>query len=252
MIDEILRRTDHLPGPLPEGPWVMLQDWHDLLFAHWSLAPEALAPLIPAGLELDTFDGRAWIAVVPFRMSGIRLRGLPAVPGLSRFPELNVRTYVTCQGRGGVYFFSLDAANATAVAVARRWFHLPYFRARMRCDEVAPEEFRYASVRTHKGAHPAELHGDYAPVEPARVFPAGSLEHWLTERYSLFANAPDGRIFRGDIHHAPWELAVARARLERNTMVAPLGLELPDEEPRLHFARLQRVVIWAPRRVDVG
>ncbi len=251
MIAGILRNVDHRAEPLPGGPWVMTQDWHDLLFAHWSVPAEELARHLPAGLELDLFDGRAWIAVVPFRMSGIRLRGLPAVPGLSRFPELNVRTYVRCQGRPGVYFFSLDAASAPAVAVARRWFHLPYFNARMSCDEVAPDAIRYKSERTHSGARPAELRGDYGATEPSRVYPAGSLEHWLTERYALFADAPDGSIRRGDIHHGPWELAPAWATFARNTMTGPLDLELPDEPPLLHFSRLQRVVIWAPRRLGL-
>ncbi len=251
VIQDVLQQTDHLPGPLPRGPWVMVQVWHDLLFAHWSVPADALARLLPDGLELDLFEGRAWVAVVPFRMSGIRLRGLPAVPGLSRFPELNVRTYVRCGGRGGVYFFSLDAANAVAVAVARTWFHLPYFRARMACDEVAPGRLRYASERTHSGAHPAGLRGEYGPAEEARVYPPDSLEHWLTERYSLFADAPDGSLRRGDIHHPPWELAPAWAELEENTMTAPQGLTLPDEPPLLHFARLQRVVIWAPHRVPL-
>jgi uncharacterized protein YqjF (DUF2071 family) len=131
----ILQDTAHRPWPLPMGSWVMAQTWHDLLFAHWPVDTQRLRTLIPEPLEIDQFDGQAWLAVVPFRMSGIRLRWTPAVPWLSAFPELNVRTYVKSGGRPGVWFFSLDAGNALALAIARAWFHLPYYRARMCCFE---------------------------------------------------------------------------------------------------------------------
>src|SRR5260370_21119247 len=126
-----LRSLAHRPWALPTGPWVMAQKWHDLLFAHWAVAAEAIRRLIPKNLELDTFQGQAWIGIVPFTMSGVRLRGTPGLPWLSTFPELNVRTYVTAGGKPGVWFFSLDAVNPLAVELARFWFHLPYFRARM-------------------------------------------------------------------------------------------------------------------------
>jgi uncharacterized protein YqjF (DUF2071 family) len=141
--------TDHRPWPLPSSPWVMRQKWHDLLFMHWRIPPQTLRPLVPAALELDHFEGSAWLGVVPFRMTGVRLRGTPAIPGLSAFPELNVRTYVSAGGKPGVWFFSLDAASAIAVAAARAWFHLPYFRARMSL-EAHGDEIRYQSHRTHR------------------------------------------------------------------------------------------------------
>src|SRR5579859_5771812 len=128
-----LEQIAHRPWPLPAGRWVMAQNWHDLLFAHWPLPAAILRPHVPARLEIETFGGQAWLGVVPFRMSGVRLRGTPAVPWLSAFPELNVRTYVVADGKPGVWFFSLDAANPMAVAIARAWFHLPYFRACMSC-----------------------------------------------------------------------------------------------------------------------
>src|SRR5437867_5100192 len=126
---KLLNQTSHRPWPLPSRPWVTTMRWHDLLFLHWPVRPEIIRPLIPNGLELDTFDGAAWIGVVPFRMTGVRLRWLPPLPGISAFPELNVRTYVRVRDRPGVYFFSLDAGSRTAVAMARAWFHLPYFHA---------------------------------------------------------------------------------------------------------------------------
>jgi uncharacterized protein YqjF (DUF2071 family) len=119
-VHPVLEAVAHRPWPLPSGPWIMAQTWHDLLFAHWSVRSETLRRLVPSELALDTFDGSCWVAVAPFHMSGIRLRGLPALPGLSRFPELNVRTYVTLGGKPGVYFFSLDAGSLPAVWAARR------------------------------------------------------------------------------------------------------------------------------------
>src|ERR1700687_6083754 len=126
-----LQDVAHRPWPLPARGWVMAGTWRDLLFAHWPVATTSLRPLVPARLRIDTFDGQAWLAVVPFRMSGVRLRGTPAMPWLSAFPELNVRTYVRCGAKPGVWFFSLDAGNPLAVGIARAWFHLPYYRAWM-------------------------------------------------------------------------------------------------------------------------
>ncbi len=226
----------------------MAQSWHDLLFAHWPVPVEHLRPALPSFLPLDTFAGRAWVGVIPFRMTGVRLRGIPPVPWLSAFPELNVRTYVTAGGKPGVFFFSLDAGNAVAVTVARRWFRLPYYRARM---SVTPDQggIRYTSQRVHRGAAPAAFSARYAPVGPVFRASAGSLDRWLTERYCLYTTGPAGRLYRAEIHHAPWPLQRAAAAVLRSTMTGPLGIALPDAEPLLHFARRLDVVVWAPRPV---
>lgn len=239
--------TAHRPYPLPEKPWVMAQTWHDLLFAHWPVDGGVLRLLLPPGLELDTFEGRAWIGVVPFRMSGVRLRATPALPLISAFPELNLRTYVKRDGRSGVWFFALEAARALAVRVARSWFNLPYFHARMSCTN-AGDAIEYASERVHPRAHPAEFRARYGPIAPVERARAGSLEHWLTERYCLFAADPAGVIRRGDIHHAPWPLQRAEARIESCTLAHAHGIELPGIAPHLLFARRLDVRIWAPAR----
>ena len=213
-----LTDLNHRPWPLPERAWVMAQSWHDLLFAHWPVPASELSPHLPPGLTLDTYESCAWVGVVPFRMSGIRLRGLPPVPGTSAFPELNVRTYVTDGAKPGVWFFSLDAANALAVAVARAWFHLPYFRARMRCDTKG-DEIVYGSRRTHPGATPGVFRGRYGPAGDVYRSSAGTLEHWLTERYCLYAPSPRG-VVRGEIHHVPWPLQPAWAEIDTNTIAA--------------------------------
>ena len=227
----------------------MAQRWHDLLFAHWPLPVDALRRHLPSTLILDTFDGVAWIGVVPFRMSHVRLRGLPALPWLSAFPELNVRTYVTVEDKPGVYFFSLDAGNLVAVAVARWWFHLPYFRARMTCTSDG-RSVSYRSSRTHRGAPGAEFVGRYRPCGDVFRTVFGTLEHWLTERYCLYAADTDHCIYRGDIHHQPWPLQPAEAEIAVNTMADAHNVALPNTPPLLHFARQLDVIVWSPRRVN--
>ena len=205
--------------------------------------------LVPEQLTLDTFDGQCWVGVVPFHMSGIRRRKLPPVPGLSRFPELNVRTYVTHGGKPGVYFFSLDADNRAAVWAARRFYHLPYFYAAMSSQE-RDGVIHYAAHRhsSHRHRGNAEFRGSYRPSCDVRYRDKGSLEHWLTERYCLYT-AYRGEIYRGEIHHQSWPLQDAEAEFEINTAAAASGISLPDTPPLLHFARRLDVLIWPLNRV---
>jgi len=223
----------------------MKQIWHDLLFAHWPVPPSLMRPLVPPQMTLDTFDGGCWIGVVPFHMSGIRGRWFPALPGLSRFPELNVRTYVTRDGKPGVYFFSLDAANLPAVWAARTFYHLPYFHAAMRVEE------REGSIQywSRRQAAPAEFRARYRPIDSVQPRASGSLEHWLTERYCLYTTHR-GQVYRGEIHHQPWPLQNAEAELETSTVAAAAGIPLPETSPRLHFARRLEVLIWPLRRAE--
>jgi len=243
-----LEQTAHRPWPLPVSSWVMVQSWHDLLFAHWPVPEAMLRPHIPARLAIDTFDGQSWLGVVPFRMSGVRLHGAPAVPWLSAFPELNVRTYVVAGGKPGVWFFSLDAGNAIAVAIARAWFHLPYFRARMSSAKL-DGWIEYRSERTHRGAASGVLLGRYRPVGEEFLAQSGSLEHFLTERYCLYTADNQGPVIRGEIHHAPWPLQAAEAELTKNTMAEAAGFSLPAAQPLLHFAKRQDVLVWWPQHL---
>ena len=227
----------------------MAQNWHDLLFAHWPVPGDVLREAIPRELELDCFAGRSWIGIVPFRMAGVRLRATPTVPWLSAFPELNVRTYVKAGGKPGVWFFSLDAANRVAVEVARAWFHLPYFVARMECREHAGE-IAYGSVRTDGRGKGERFQARYTSIGESFRAREGTLEHFLTERYCLYAQRNDGVIIRGEIHHAPWELRCARARIAENTMAERLGLGLEEQPALLHFSEVQEVIVWRPRVVE--
>lgn len=235
-------RTDRT-WPLPRQPWVMRMTWSRLLFAHWSVDPAAVAKLLPAGMALDTREGQAWIGVVPFLMSNVAPRFCPPLPGLSRFPELNVRTYVTVDGKPGVWFFSLDATNRLAVRVARATFNLPYMDARMSIGHREDGTITYQSQRVHRGELPAEYDADYAVAGDFAEAQPGTLEHWLTARYCLYSANRRGRLFRGEIDHPPWLLAPAEYTERKNTMGDWLGLDLSGP-PHLLMAQPIAVRAW--------
>lgn len=240
----------------------MEQTWYHLLFMHWPVDAAMLRPFIPRELEIEMFDGSAWIGVVPFGMKNIRLRGpcsfnWPPIPGTSAFLELNVRTYVRLraneyvqkpQQKPGVWFFSLDAANRLAVEVARRWFHLPYYFAAMELAENN-NSFHYKSVRTHRSAPTAEFECKYSPSGDVYHSKPGTLDSWLTERYCLYSTNRKGSLMRGEIHHAPWNLQPARAELITNSMPSASTLTIPRKDPILHFSREIDVKIWSIERI---
>ena len=250
-VEILRRRTSYRPWPVPRGPWVMAQVWHDLLFAHWPVPVALLRPRVPPALPIDTYDGEAWVGVIPFWMSGVRPRLVPPFPWLSTFPELNVRTYVTLDGKPGVYFFSLDAGNPVAVATARIVAHLAYFNAEMSVAHEG-ETINYRSRRTHAGAPPAELVASYRPTAPQAHAEPGSLGDWLTTRYCLYSADRQGQIYRVEIDHAPWPLQSADADLQVNTMASAAGITLPAQPPLLHYARRMSMRTWWPQRLPVG
>jgi uncharacterized protein len=243
-----LDHTDHRPYPFQRGPWIGHMNWHELLFAHWPIDPDVMRPLIPPGLTLDTWEGNAWIGVVPFRMSGVRPRFVPSIPGVSAFPELNVRTYVTAEDKPGVWFFSLDAANALAVWGARSFFYLPYFNAAMAAPKEADGKINYRSHRTHKNAPPGDFSASYRATGDVYYSEPGTLEHFLTERYCLYS-ANKGTVYRSGIHHVPWPLQPAECSMEINTMAQAAGVTLPEMPPLLHYADLIKVLFWPLERV---
>lgn len=240
-------RVDHRPWALPGRVWIARQTWRDLLFAHWPVPAAAVRRLVPAGLNVDEHEGTSWVGVVPFRMTGVAPRGVPDLPGFSAFPELNVRLYVERGGQPGVWFLSLDADNALAVWGARRFFHLPYFRAHMSITE-RDGRFDYSCVRRSRPA--LRFEGRYGPTAPPAALPAapGTLEHFLTERYCLYAQAPGGALERTEVHHLPWPLQPASAEIACNELLAPHGLAVSGP-PLLHFARALEVAVWWPQPV---
>jgi uncharacterized protein YqjF (DUF2071 family) len=220
----------------------MGQSWRHLLFAHWRVDAAELERLIPPQIRLDLHQGDAWVAVTPFRVEGFRLRGTPPAPVLSRFSEVNVRTYVECAGKPGIFFLSLDTNSRSAVAGARRTYRLPYFRASQSLTDEAGD-IRFRSARTSPDGPAAELRCSYRSTGEQFQATPGTLEHWLTERYCLYTLAGN-TVHRAEIHHPPWPLQSATADFETNSMTAGLGLELAGD-PLLHYSALQDVVLWS-------
>ena len=239
----LLAQTEHRPYALPRQPWALSMQWKNLLFMHWPMPVSALHDLIPAELELDTFDGSAWLGIVPFEMYATRPRFVPMVPPISNFPELNVRTYVTVDGKAGVWFFSLDAQQKLAVRLARTSFNLPYFDASMSA-KLDREEVQYSSLRTHKNVPNAMFEARYKPTSEVFYSQEGTLEYFLTERYCLYSANRKGQVLRGDIHHLPWALQHADAEIIKNTMTELIDVGLPAEKPLLHFAKFLDVRAW--------
>ncbi len=251
---------------------VLTMTWARLCFLHWRIPAAALRPLIPAALEIDTFEGDAWVGVVPFEMQSVRFRFAPPFPTAHRFPELNLRTYVRhpspdepgSPGRAGVWFFSLDASSRLSVAGARATFSLPYMNARMGIDAPGATDpwTKFRSERSHRGEPPARFVGRYRPSGPVAPTRPGTLEAFLTERYSLFAQAGFGvpkqliggalrsPLLRGDIQHDPWPLQPAEVQLEECDMFRLIGLDGPPPGKVLaHYAESVPVRAFPPRSV---
>ncbi len=235
-----LEHIDHRPWPLPGRNWFMRQEWNDLLFLHWEIDAGEIRRRLPPGVEVDTYGGTAWIGVVPFDMKGVTPRGIPAWRTMSDFPEINVRTYVTMEGKPGVWFFSLDVPNRVAVWGARTFFHLPYYHARMSVKREG-EQVHYSHARGD-----LKFEASYGPLERVEAG-EGSFERWATERYCLYAANKRGRIFRGNVHHPRWPLHAASVEVRENTMLR--GWPVGAMHPRPLFSRHLPVVVWPLERM---
>lgn len=230
------------PGGFP----VMYQNWGKLLFMHWRIEEKLLRRLIPHALQIDSFDGSAWIGVIPFTMWGIRASFLPPIPGTSAFHELNVRTYVSLNGEPGVWFFSLDAANRLAVWAARTFYSLPYFNAQMALKQDG-STIQYSSTRDDERGAAAHLRTSWTIGERLPQSAPRSLEFFLTERYCLYTKRKDN-ILRARIQHEPWQLRAAKLNSLESTMIECHGLPGPEGDPVLHYSEEQKVSIWLPQR----
>ncbi|WP_336133330.1 YqjF family protein [Natronomonas amylolytica] len=210
--------------------------WRDLLFAHWSVAPATIAAKLPDEVSVDTYEGDAYLGVVPFVMDDIRVRGAPLGLG---FGELNLRTYVTVDGTPGVYFFNLDADDRLGVILARKLFRLPYYRAEMDIETTGSDADREVSFRSRRrttGVSSARFDGRYGPDGDFATPEADSRAEFLTERYRFYTTDDGGRVYYGDIDHEPWSLAEGWADIEENTLFDANGFDRPGGEPILHFA----------------
>ncbi|HEX8354086.1 MAG TPA: DUF2071 domain-containing protein [Pyrinomonadaceae bacterium] len=232
----------------PAGLPLMRQWWGKLLFMHWPVAVSALRPLVPPQLSIDTFEGQAWVSVVPFRMWGVRPYFTPPVPGLNSFLELNVRTYVLHRGVPGVWFLSLDINSPFAKWGGRQFFFLPYHSAEMSLGQ-RENSIHFASARPAGDAPAADFRagwtfgGRLAQAEP------DSLDFFLTERYCLYSAARE-QLYRCRVFHEPWPLRAAEVSSHESTMLEALGLAAPAGEPLVHYAEELKVDIWPLARVE--
>lgn len=219
------------------------------MFLHWSLDPELIQQTLPAGLKVDTFEGRAWIGVVPFFMSGVRPRFMPSVSGISNFQELNLRTYVTDDyGRAGVWFYSLDTSHRVPVWIARRFFHLNYVYARMRADRSS-QLVEYASSRVVEGDAGEEQRFEWSRVGQVRTATVGSLEHFLVERYRLFScNHSSGQLYTGTLSHSPYQLQDVALKCYSKQLFNLNGFDAPDGAPESIVASAGTQVCIHPLR----
>jgi uncharacterized protein len=233
--------------PMPVHPAVMLQQWRLLTFLHWRYPAAVVQALLPPGLTAQTFDGTAWVGLVPFMMQGVRGPGLPALPWLSRFPETNVRTYVPGpDGRVGIWFFSLDAARVAPVLAGRTGYGLPYCWASMRARAYGGE-LAYRSVRRWPGPARALCDAVVQPGRPYQEHELGPLDHFLTARFRLYSLV-GGRLVGADAEHPPWPLHRGTMRYLHQDLLQAGGLPAPEGEPLVHTSPgvAVRIGLWHP------
>lgn len=233
---------------MPSGRWALTQRWNDLLFAHWPIPVAKMAALLPDWLEVDTFQGSAWLGAVPFWLDRIKIRGVPSFVGARSFPDLNLRTYVRDQftRSPGIYCFSFDASSLLATAAARAVYNLPYHWASMKLEQRSEREFAFYSRRRFAG-QPVIFNARYRGLGPSSRLAehrAGTIEHFVTERSCLFSTDRTGQPVRSNLHYVPWPLEEAEAEIERNDLAESIGLTLPRTEPVLHYSRRLAVYIW--------
>ncbi len=241
-------RTSHRPRQLPLGRWAMTQRWNDMLFAHWPVPAQTLAEKLPDELQVDTFQGSAWLGVAPFWMDRMKIRGVPPIPGARSFPALSLRTYVRDQRTGvpGMYFFSLDVSSLLAVGVGKVFYHMPFHWAQMRLEQKSDREFSFYGRRL-LSSWPVAFRARYKGLGPTHKLAenrSGTLENFLMERSCLFARNRAGQTIRASLHHVPWPLEEAEAEIEQNDLAASIGICLPNEKPVLYYSRRLAVYIW--------
>ncbi|WP_026694661.1 YqjF family protein [Peribacillus kribbensis] len=239
-------QTSHRPYSLPEEPWLLKQEWNDLLFLHWPVSSESLRSLIPEEFQLDVFKGDAWLTLTPFKVTGMRFHGLPPIPGMTSYLELNVRTYVRFNGIPGIFFFSLDADLFPSVFGAKTFFSLPYKLSKM--SFKSGEDFFFRSSRRFTGRNLQNFAAFYHPDHEVFRPDEGTLDQWLLERYALFTKRGE-KLCRGDIHHVPWSVSRTAVRLEENTLFPCYTDIFLQKKPICHYSRFQKVFFFPLKEV---
>jgi len=241
----------HLPFSMPNRPHAISQEWRELTFMHWKVDPKRLQPYLPDGLEIDLFEGEAYVGVIPFIMKNVRPRRLPAVPGISTFAEFNVRTYVVKDGQAGVFFLTLDAKSLVTCFHAPRAYGLAYRYAKAKV-KLNADVLPWPSRRSSDGA---ELRGTSTGKGLKQSAEADSLEHFLFERYCLYTEHK-GCLRRAYVHHQPWTFQEGDITLEANSLLESYDLGLDVHAPDLvHISKGLPVKTWSievAERIDVN
>ncbi|MGG1398021.1 DUF2071 domain-containing protein [Bacillus salipaludis] len=244
----IMNDVGHRSWPLPSKYWIMRQTWSNILFLHWPIPLNILRPHIPSSLQIDTFNGSAWIGVIVFVLEGIFPRGISSISLTPKFPEMNVRTYVTCDGKPGIYFLSIDVENWASLKIAKRWFHLPYYSAQVSFRKEG-QSFHIHSSRNGNFNTPITFKGKYVPVSEVYFPKEGTLDHWLTERYCLYSSNNGDNIYCGEIHHLPWPLQKAEMEIFRNTLLSPFHFDISEVDPIVHFSTGVESLMWNIKKI---
>ena len=235
-----LSNREHRPWPLPDRRWLLRQTWLNLAFLHWEIDYQDLRKRIPSALDIDLYEGKAWIAIVPFDMHGVTLRHCPTFDPISNFPEINVRTYVTCNGRPGVWFFSLDVPSKLAVWAARTFFNLPYRHGYVKIQDEG-DAFQYSSEVSDD-----RFQARYQPHHHEK-FGKRSFEIWATERYCLYCQGSKGQLYRTEVHHRQWPLQAASVDILDNTLLS--DFEIGEMHPSVLYSESIDVVAYWPERI---
>lgn len=246
----LLNDIIHRPYPLPSKNWIMRQTWKNVLFLHWPIPLEKLRPHIPTSLQIDTYKGTAWLGIILFVLEGIYPFGLSSISLTPKFPEINVRTYVTYNGKPGIYFLSIDVDNWASLKIAKHWYHLPYHSAHISFQKEG-ESFHCHSVRRENRNDPLSFHCKYASVSDVYAPKEGTLDHWLTERYCFYSSNNGVSIYCGEIHHQPWPLQKAKIELVNHTLFTPFHFDLPEEKPVIHFSPGVDSLMWNIKKIRI-
>lgn len=236
-IKDILSSTQHREYDYPKKSWVYYQEWNRVLFFHWEVPIEILDKLVPKELKIDTFNGKAYISIVPFTMENIRPKYLPAIGFISNFHEINVRTYVENNGKKGVYFLNIEAEKFLSAFVSKQLSGLPYEKATIKRTANS-----YQSNNPSKGFH---LSVDFTIDQP--IHNKSNLDKWLTERYCLYLKECE-HVYRYDIHHKEWELN--QIKIDRFDLAYQLGnLKIINENYFAHYSKGIEVVAWGKVKI---
>jgi hypothetical protein len=258
----LLYSVEHRPWLPPDAQWLLSQSWDDLLFAHFAMDPRTVRRLVPDSLTLDLYDGAAWLTISPCRTSHLRPSGVPPLPGFSFFSQLTLRTYVTMQGKPGLFYLSVDVANLSAVWFARMFFRMQYWHAAIQISGATMQarnpgddrRIHFRSSRLHGPAAvdgPAKFDVIYSPEGDPRRVERDSLDEFLTERYCAYSWSRR-KYYRTELHHQPWLLQRTGVEIRANSIADPFGLTLPPRPDVCHFSRSLKMLVWAPEAIRLA